>query len=260
MKPFRKAAVLLANSVPPALARRFTNSSRLTRLVRPIANRALPRDRTMVTVRAGRGAGLRLEIDPRAEKYYWSGLFETEVQDLTAQRLVLGGVMWDVGAHIGFLAAIASRAVGPTGRVVAFEPMPQNANRLRHTVAANSLTNVTVLEVAVASSVGVSTFYLHANSTMGGLEFATGAPQIEVQTTTLDTELDPSRPPTLVKIDVEGFQDQVILGGKRLFTEIRPLLIIELLSDEEVARAATLLPHYKLRRIDIMNFIGEPTL
>lgn len=259
MNPLRKAAVVLLNAAPPALARRFSYSSPLTRLVRPIANRALPRGRTSVTVRAGRGAGLRLEIDLRAEKYYWTGLYEPEVQDLAATRLVPGGVMWDIGAHIGFLTAIASRVVGPTGRVVAFEPMPENADRLRRTVAANELANVTIRQVAVSSTVGLSTFYLHSSTTMGGLAFADGAPKIEVQTTTLDAELDPARPPTLVKIDVEGFQDAVLSGGRRLFSEIRPLLIIELLSDEEVSRASTLLPHYTLHRLDTMNFIGEPT-
>jgi FkbM family methyltransferase len=212
----------------------------------------------MVTVRAGRGAGLRLEIDPRAERYYWTGLFEPEVQEITSRCLAPGDVMWDVGAHIGFLSAIASRAVGPAGRVVAYEPLPQNLDRLRHTVETNGLTNVTIREVAVSSSVGVSTFYLHASTTMGGLAFASGVPQIEVHTTTLDAELDPARPPTLVKIDVEGFQDQVISGGQRLFSEIRPTVIIELLTDEEVARAAALLQHYELRRIDVMNFVAEP--
>jgi FkbM family methyltransferase len=258
MNRLREAAVSLANAMPPVVARRFSNSSRLTRLVRPIANRVLPREQTVVTVRAGHGAGLRLVIDPLAERYYWTGLFEPEVQKLTAQLLVPGSVMWDVGAHIGFLTAIASRAVGPTGKVVAFEPLPQNAARLRQTVAMNGLTNVTLREVAVSSSVGVSTFYLHSSSSMGGLAFAHGAPQINVQATTLDAELDPSRPPALVKIDVEGFQDQVISGGRRLFSEIPPLLVIELRSEQEVARAQALLPHYTLRRIDANNFIGEP--
>jgi FkbM family methyltransferase len=229
-------------------------------LLRPIANLALPDEPTSVTVRAGTGAGLRLIILPRTEKYYWSGLYEPRAQEVIAEHLAPGSVMWDVGAHIGFLSAIAARAVGPTGHVVAFEPLPENASRLRQTVEANALANITIREVAVSSSVGISAFYVHSSSLVGGLTQADGAQPIEVPTTTLDAELGVSPPPALVKVDVEGHEAEVIVGGHRVFNEVRPFLIIELLTDEAIARAQTLLPHYAFSRIDEMNFVGEPTL
>lgn len=258
MRP-RNVVVSLVDAVPPVVAQRFRGDSRLASLVRPIANLLLPKDLTWITVRAGTGAGLRLVIDPRVEKSYWSGLFEPRVQAAVTQLLAPGGVLWDVGAHIGFISAIAARAVGPTGNVVAFEPLPQNVGRLRQTVEANALGNVTIREVAVSSSVGRSTFYVHSSSAMGGLTRTNGAPRIDVPTTTLDTELGRSRPPELVKIDVEGHEQEVIAGGQRLFSDVRPLLIIELLTEQAVARAQALLRQYTLRRIDETNFIGDPT-
>ena len=218
----------------------------------------LSKDPTWITVRAGDGSGLRLVIYPRIEKYYWSGLHETRIQEAVTQHLARGSVMWDVGAHIGFLSAIAARAVGPNGHVVAFEPLPENVVRLRQTVEANELTNVTIREVAVSSSVGRSDFYLHSSSSQGGLMRTDSAPRIDVPTTTLDAELRLWRPPALVKIDVEGSEGDVIAGAQRLFTDVRPLLIIELLTEEAFARAQALLPHYTLRRIDRSNFIGDP--
>jgi FkbM family methyltransferase len=211
----------------------------------------------MVTVRGGRGEGLRLVIDPQAEKYYWSGLYEDDLQREITEHLSPGDVMWDVGAHIGFISAIASRSVGPTGQVLAFEPLPGNISRLRQTVEANQLANVTIREVAVSSSIGTSPFYIHSSTSMGGLEAREGAPTINVPTTTLDSEITSRRPPMLVKIDVEGFEDDVIAGGKRLFDDIIPVIVIELLNDAAVARAKVLLPNYTLRRIDGTNFIGE---
>lgn len=258
MRP-RNVVVSLINAVPAVVARRFRSDGRLAALLRPLANLVLPRDPRLVTVRAGTGAGLRLVINPRQEKYYWSGLYEPRAQEAVAQHLALGNVMWDVGAHIGFLSAIAARAVGPRGHVVAFEPLPQNVARLRQTVEANGLTNMTIREVALSSSVGTSAFYVHSSSSMGGLARADGSLRIDVPTTTLDNELGVSPVPTLVKIDVEGFEDQVIAGGQRLFNDVQPFLIIELLTDEAVTRARALLPNYVLRRIDQMNFIGDPT-
>ncbi len=258
MRP-RNVVVSVVDAVPPVVAQRFRSDSRFASLVRPIANLVLPKDPTWITVRAGTGAGLRLVIDPRAEKYYWSGLYEPRVQEAVAQHLPPGSVMWDVGAHIGFVSAIAARAVGPTGRIVAFEPLPQNVGRLRQTVEGNGLANVTIREVAVSSSVGTSAFYVHSSSSMGGLTRTDGAPRIDVPTTTLDAELGVSRPPALVKIDVEGCEDEVIAGGQRLFNDVRPLLIIELLTEQAVARAQALLRRYTLRRIDETNFFGDPT-
>ena len=259
MKVPRNVAVLMANRLPPVVARRFRGRSPLASLVRPIANLMLPKDLTSVTVRAGRGAGFRLVIDPQAEKYYWSGLYEEGVQEAIAEHLAPGSVMWDVGAHIGFITAIASRAVGATGQVLAFEPLPQNICRLRQTVETNGLANVTIREVAVSSSIGTSPFYIHASTSMGGLESSDGAPTIDVPTTTLDAELSDRRPPTVVKIDVEGFEDEVITGGQRLFDDIRPVVVIELLNDDAVVRAKALLRSYTVRRIDETNFLGVPT-
>ena len=227
-------------------------------MIRPIANRALPDRPTRIIVRAGAGAGLRLVINPRTEKYYWSGLYEPRAQEAIVERLTSGDVVWDIGAHIGFLSAIAARTVGPKGHVVAFEPLPANVLRLTQTVEMNGLTNVSIRDVAVASSIGTATFHVNPSSAMGGLAATEGGEGIDVQTTTLDAELDVSLPPRLVKIDVEGFEEQVLAGGRRLFTEVRPSLIIELLTEAAVARAQSLLPRYALRLIDEMNFVGDP--
>ena len=258
MRP-RNAVVAVMNAVPRAVARRFRGESRIAGFVRPVVNRVLPKGPAWVTVRAGRGIGLRLLIDPREEKYYWTGLYEPEVQAIVTQHLKPGDVMWDVGAHIGFLAAIASRAVGPTGLVVAFEPLEENVGRLSKTVEANGLANVTIREAALSSSAGSSPFFVHRSTLMGGLSGASDAPRVEVATTTLDAELTSLGPPTLVKIDVERYEGEVIAGGQRLFNDVRPLLIIELLNDQAEARARTLLRRYTLRRLDGHNFIADPT-
>jgi FkbM family methyltransferase len=255
----QRAALLLSDMMPARVARHLHSDSPLTKVVRPVANLILGGGRAWISVRSGHAQGLRLLIDPSSERFYWTGTYEPAVQDIIARRLGPGDTMWDVGAHIGFFAAIASQAVGRTGHVVAFEPLPANAARLREVIARNSLTNVSVREVAVSSSTGRQPFYVHKSTLMGSLAAQDDALEINVQTTTLDAELATSPPPALVKIDVEAFEDEVIAGARVLLVEFRPALIVELLSEQAVAHATQRLPGYSLRRIDQKNFLAEPT-
>src|SRR4029450_666424 len=66
------------------------------------------------------------------------GRFDAEIYDAIAQALPAGhGVVWDVGAHIGFHTLGFSAIVGPRGRVVAFEPNPSNRDRLQQNLERN---------------------------------------------------------------------------------------------------------------------------
>ncbi len=97
------------------------------RTLRPIANRLLPNRPIPVTVLSGPAKGLRLVIDPRNEKSFWTGAHEPETLSVMAQFLRPGSVFWDVGSHIGMHALFASRCVGPDGHVHAFEPAPKTS-------------------------------------------------------------------------------------------------------------------------------------
>jgi FkbM family methyltransferase len=210
------------------------------------------------TVRSGAARGLRLWIDPRCEKYYWTGTYEPAVQEAMAGLLGLGDVMWDVGAHAGFLTALASRLVGPAGEVVAFEPLPANIDRLGHLVRANRLDNVRIRAVAVSERTGRARFHVASSTSMGSLAPIVAVSDMEVSTSSLDAELDTLRPPRLVKIDVEGAEGAVLAGAGRLLSDVRPILIIELLSRDALKRAAEMLPSYTLTPLDQRNYLGRP--
>src|SRR3954453_20560144 len=93
----------LIDRVPSGAVRAVTAHPRLKKLLRPLVNRALPDELTEVIIRDGPGRGLRLRIDPQREKYYWAGSHEPHVQAVMASR----GTVWDIGAHVGFMALIA---------------------------------------------------------------------------------------------------------------------------------------------------------
>jgi FkbM family methyltransferase len=139
-----------------------------------------------------------------------------------------GSVVWDVGAHIGFFALTFARLVGPSGQVVAFEADEANVAALRAAVVRNGFDNVEVRPVAVWSTPGEVAFERRSD-TGGALNGAVveGGRGVTVRATTLDAELVRRRAPDLVKIDVEGAEEEVLIGSMRLLSEFRPIIVCE---------------------------------
>lgn len=136
----------------------------------------------------------------------------------------------DVGANVGHYTARLSRLVGPTGRVMAFEPVPETFEILASLISAAGAHNVSLFNIAASAEVGVAgvslprftsglTNYYMATLTSGGGEF-------NVLTLPLDA-LMPPKPVSLVKIDVEGHELQALQGMQTLLRRDQPRLIVE---------------------------------
>lgn len=148
---------------------------------------------------------------------------------IAARDLPRGSLCLDVGAHIG-LSAITVAALHPDSRVVAFEPIPLAYRRLQQNLAANAITNVALVEAAVADISG--TIFFNDNGPWSVATFGT----LPCKAVRLD-DLDLGRP-AFIKIDVEGFEPNVLAGARRLIAETRPLVLMEFNS------WALLLQHY----------------
>jgi FkbM family methyltransferase len=250
-------AVSLMNRVPGGLAARIQSDSLPARVLARALNRVLPMNTLDVVVRSGSGAGLHLPIDPQCEKFYWTGAYELPVQR-TLQRLLAPGVsFWDVGAHIGYFTLIASRLVSPSGCVEAFEPHPQNRNRLRSAVARNGALNVSIHPVALGARSGPAKLVLRGSSLTGAITFDTGEPGVPVDCSTLDDEAKRLSPPDLVKIDAEGLEVDVLRGGLRILNERRPTLVVEFSTAVRLEEARALLPLYAFRPLDETHWLLE---
>ena len=198
---------------------------------------------------------------PRSEKYYWLGTHEPRVLDELAARLQPGFTYWDVGSHVGYMVAVASRLVGATGVVVAFEPNPANVKRLQRTIELNGLDNVTVRAVALSDRVGDSEFFLNDASTMGSLVVSSSlAESVTVRTSTIDEELKSVPAPDLLKIDVEGGESAVLAGASRMLRDHRPTLIVEVLSRVQQRDVANRLVGYRSSMLDDTNMLALPDL
>jgi FkbM family methyltransferase len=186
-------------------------------------------------VASGQASGLR--IDPAgANAGYALGTTEPLIQDVFAAHMPVGGVVWDIGANIGFYSLIASRLVGD-GKVVAFEPLPANAEAIRRNLALNGVRNVELVGLALGDSEGTADLQIHAEQTWAKLDTSAdtrfqqdveAAGHVSVQVSTIDSQLRSLAPPDFVKIDIEGAEVAALRGACELLSKHRPKLICEL--------------------------------
>ncbi len=142
-----------------------------------------------------------------------------------------GKVFIDVGANFGVYTLVASKLVGTSGRVIAFEPTAQSFAILRQNIALNHFANVRAFQFALAQRRGKAWLY-HGWDPVGnslGKDPLCGNEGEEVQTEALDKLLEEKGIDRVhaIKIDVEGAEELVLRGAIRCLTTNRPIVIFE---------------------------------
>lgn len=132
---------------------------------------------------------------------------------LGAQLKGLDALMIDIGANCGVYSVLMARAMGQGGRVIAIEPNPEMAARLGRNVDVNDLgPRVQIEQVALGPEAGEAVLTLNPGN-LGGSSLLEGGPGKRVrveQKTLLDLIRAAGQTPLAIKIDVEGFEDQVL--------------------------------------------------
>ena len=172
----------------------------------------------------------RARLVARALKYR----YRQDVREVRCVRamLPLGGIALDIGAHKGAYTYWMRRAVGPSGRVIAFEPQVELARTLARLFAATP--NVTVLNVGVSSREGPSRLAIPGSGPSPGARVDAGSPtaggrSVPILVTTVDRCVATNRLATVdfVKCDVEGHELDVFEGAVETLHEHRPTLLFE---------------------------------
>lgn len=155
--------------------------------------------------------------------------------DMEAISLLVrkGDVVLDIGAHTGEYAVFLSRLCGVSGRVFAFEPVPETYWMLRENLALNRCENVVAAQKAICHKAGIAKMNLFepqfsAWNTFGMPSMVTPegkrvspCQSVEVPTETLDDFCSAERIEQIdfLKVDVEGFEKFVFLGAERALRE-----------------------------------------
>lgn len=198
---------------------------------------ALPLTRSLMTQKQFRTVrtrhGFRLRVnqgDWLGGHVFLTGDYEPPTAALILKLLKPGDMFVDVGANIGFFTVLGSRAVGPTGRVLAFEPLAAARAELERNIRLNQCRNVVVHDEAVSDRESTNDYYAGPEDHQGisSLRSLSNASAVgQVQTIRLDDRIPTDHVVTLVKIDVEGAEYRVLDGFTERLILDRPDLIIE---------------------------------
>jgi len=171
-------------------------------------------------VRCRTNHGISIKADPTSImdiEIIRSGYYEPEVLEVILEHLPENGVFWDIGANIG-LHSLTVNILRPSAKVLAFEPMPLTLSRLLEHVRVNSA-NVTVLPIALGAQTGYSEMKirLRGNSGISSLNpwpkamyDASTSVRVERGDSLIAADIAPA--PNIIKVDVEGFEKQVLMG------------------------------------------------
>lgn len=198
--------------------------------------------------------GFNFILNSYYHKGYWYHGSKREINTINHfQRLIKpGDQVIEVGAHIGYFSTLFAKLVGQDGRLIVFEPSKENLSYLEKNISFMPIylqTNVTVVEKGVGDLNGSLDFYLDPitgqnnsflNDFNGFIENRKFSAQkdaivkkVKVPIITLDDFLSTNDYfPTFIKIDVEGYELNVIKGMRASISKYRPNLMIEIQKDE----------------------------
>lgn len=151
------------------------------------------------------------------------GHWEPHIAAVLARHLAPGAVFVDVGANVGVMAFRAARLVGPTGKVIAFEPDPANAVLFLQGVAANGFAQVRLFPLALSDAPAV--FAMQGGS--NGYLVAAGTTEVMAQAIPGDELLGGEPRVDLVKLDIEGHEPRALRGLARVLARHRPWVLCE---------------------------------
>lgn len=168
----------------------------------------------------------------------WSHLYggwEPYAQAVYQRHVRPGYTVYDLGANTGMHALLFSKLVGAGGRVLAFEPLPLNIDRIQSVIRLNGLNNVTIVPKAVSDRTGTAAFDEGPNNFQGSLTANSGSSRKRiVETISLDDLIDQGAPaPDFIKMDIEGGEGDALKGFERHAEHCRPILAVDLHTPEQ---------------------------
>jgi FkbM family methyltransferase len=235
-KQILNIAAFSAKILPNSFKQAIYKIKPVAAFIRRGLNRAAPTGITEVRIAGGDLAGYTILLDMQVDKDYWLGTYEPELQAAVHDLIRPGAVVYDVGANIGYVSLLLAKTAGETGKVYAFEALPENVERWRRNIKLNGMeSRMSLFAGAVTQTEGPVRFLVHASAGMGKAAGSAGRADTYLSEITVSgVSLDEfafglgNPPPQAVKMDIEGGEVLALEGMRRLLAEARPVMLMEL--------------------------------
>lgn len=159
---------------------------------------------------------------------YLNGVMDMAETRIWRTLLRDGDTVVDGGANLGYFTLLASRMVGPSGHVLAYEPVSETAGSLRRNIEASRCANVTVLKAALSDRNGVVKLNICdrdpflGKASMGKYENQNWIGEENCLCVALDGLFECNIRPALIKLDIEGAEPLALKGASKLLQRRNP--------------------------------------
>jgi FkbM family methyltransferase len=166
-------------------------------------------------------ANMTLDLREGIQRQMFLGVYEPTETEWLRQCLNPGDTFIDVGANFGHYTTLAAALVRPTGTVFAFEPSPVANRVLEEAILASNIANIVLTKAAVGKTNGTVPLFLPTTRSLHSPSVLRSDPhflEVQVPVVALDhfEPLTPSPQIKLMKIDVEGYEPDVLRGAEQL--------------------------------------------
>jgi FkbM family methyltransferase len=191
--------------------------------------------------------GFYLIIDPVKDNgversIYFTGTYEKGTLYIIKNILNKGDTFIDVGANIGLMSVFASKVIGGSGKVIAFEPNPNTLALLKNNIELNKCTNITTSDYAIGNANETAKIYDRWDSNRGSatlIKPEKSTDSYDIKISTLSDVLSDSQKIDLIKLDIEGYELEALKGAENILKrDIPPALIVECsdISDNDLSK------------------------
>ena len=185
-----------------------------------------------------------------------TGTYEDEINKLIKISLRPGDIALDIGANIGLQSIRMSQSVGDSGQVYSFEPLTHLQQKFRNNAKLNKSTNIKLFAFALSNVESEANFSISTNNwnqgtfSIGNQNGGSEIQHVSIKVADTVPEIAALERLDLIKIDVEGFEFQVLLGLKQTLEKHRPRIIFEFdrnywqANNQEINRCLTYLTDF----------------
>ncbi|HID27194.1 MAG TPA: FkbM family methyltransferase [Methanosarcinales archaeon] len=139
-----------------------------------------------------------------------------------------GQTILDIGSHIGVFALKAAKIVGSSGRVLCFEPQPDNFELLLKNIEINNYKNIIAFKIAIFNKKGSARLYQSPSAIAHSIVFPRSKEWILVEMNTIDNILNNLNINKIdaIKIDAEGAELKVLKGAINTLEAFKPKVAV----------------------------------